>query len=205
VIRRSFRMGLLLGALAGLAAAVARLLQGRREPALSAPPRPWSPLDDDLVRAPAAPPRAVPDPPPVAEPADAEAAEPAPAPATAAPAVPAEPVAPVEKAVEPPKPAPPRKAASRTPSAKKPPTKKATAAKATKKTSRKRAPAKAAAPAPWVEPVDGACPPTHPVKGKLSSMLFHLPGMFAYDRTKADRCYRDGVAAEADGLRSAKR
>jgi hypothetical protein len=204
VIRRSFRMGLLLGALAGLAAATVRLLQGRREPAMSAPPRPWSPLDEQPVPAPA-PPRVVPDPAPVAEPVDAEAAEPAPARAPAAPAVPAEPVAPVEKAVEPPTPAPPRKAASRTPSAKKPPTKKATAAKATKKTSRKRAPAKAATPAPWVEPIDGTCPPTHPVKGKLSSMLFHLPGMFAYDRTNPDRCYRDGVAAEADGLRSAKR
>jgi outer membrane biosynthesis protein TonB len=202
VIRRSFRMGLLLGALAGLAAAVARLLQGRREPALSAPPRPWSPLDERPAPTPA-PPRVVPDPAHVTEPADAEAAEPAPPPA--APAVPPEPVAPVEKAVEPPTPAPPRKAAARRPPTKTPPTKKATAAKSTKKTSRKRAPAKAAAPAAWVEPVDGTCPPTHPVKGKLSSMLFHLPGMFAYDRTKPDRCYRDGVAAEADGLRSAKR
>lgn len=59
--------------------------------------------------------------------------------------------------------------------------------------------------APWVEPVDGACPPTHPVKAKLKSMIYHLPGMLAYDRTAPDRCYRDAEAAEADGLRKAKR
>jgi hypothetical protein len=52
---------------------------------------------------------------------------------------------------------------------------------------------------------DGVCPQTHPVKAKLSSKLFHLPGMFAYDRTKADRCYRDETAAAADGLTRAKR
>jgi hypothetical protein len=76
----------------------------------------------------------------------------------------------------------------------------------------KKAPAKkAAAPkkpaelAPWVEPVDGECPPTHPVKGKLASKIYHLPGGFNYARTKPDRCYRDAAAAEADGLRPSKR
>jgi hypothetical protein len=63
----------------------------------------------------------------------------------------------------------------------------------------------AATPVPWVEPTEGACPATHPVKGKLSSKIFHLPGMQAYDRTKADRCYADAAQAEADGLRAAKR
>ncbi|MDP1807444.1 MAG: hypothetical protein Q8K72_19865, partial [Acidimicrobiales bacterium] len=57
----------------------------------------------------------------------------------------------------------------------------------------------------WVEPVDGACPTSHPVKGKLSSKIFHLPGMLNYDRTNPDRCYLDAGKAEADGLRAAKR
>ena len=58
----------------------------------------------------------------------------------------------------------------------------------------------------WVEPSsDGVCPQTHPVKAKLSSKIFHLPGMFAYDRTKPDRCYAAEEAAVADGFRKAKR
>jgi hypothetical protein len=80
---------------------------------------------------------------------------------------------------------------------------------APKKAAAKKAPAKKSAPAasarPWVDPVDGVCPTTHPVKGKLSSKLFHLPGMLAYERTKPDRCYLDPAAAEADGLTRAKR
>jgi hypothetical protein len=58
----------------------------------------------------------------------------------------------------------------------------------------------------WVDPdAAGACPITHPVKAKLASSIFHLPGMAAYERTNADRCYRDEASAEADGLRKAKR
>lgn len=57
----------------------------------------------------------------------------------------------------------------------------------------------------WVEPVDGACPATHPVKGKPGSGIFHLPGGLFYDRTVPDRCYQSAEAAEADGLRPAKR
>ena len=57
----------------------------------------------------------------------------------------------------------------------------------------------------WVEPIGGECPPTHVVKGKLTSGIYHLPGMTAYARTKPDRCYIDAAAAEADGLRAAKR
>ena len=49
------------------------------------------------------------------------------------------------------------------------------------------------------------CPPSHPIKAKLASRLFHLPGMFAYDRTRPDRCYRDETGAVADGLTRAKR
>ncbi len=52
---------------------------------------------------------------------------------------------------------------------------------------------------------DGSCPVTHPIKGKLSSGIYHRPGAFAYERTRADRCYRDETAAESDGLRASKR
>lgn len=71
----------------------------------------------------------------------------------------------------------------------------------------KKAPAKKAAQngAGWVEPTDGTCPTSHPVKGKLTSLIYHLPGMTAYARTIPDRCYRDEDAAQADGLRKAKR
>jgi hypothetical protein len=57
-----------------------------------------------------------------------------------------------------------------------------------------------------VEPnADGACPVSHPVKAKLTSGIYHEPGGGNYDRTKADRCYVDAAAAEADGLRAVKR
>jgi hypothetical protein len=71
-------------------------------------------------------------------------------------------------------------------------------------TPKAEAPAKAEAP-PWVEPEGGACPSSHQVKAKMSSGIFHLPGMQNYDRTVPDRCYVDAAAAEADGLRPAKR
>ena len=58
---------------------------------------------------------------------------------------------------------------------------------------------------PWLAPVDGECPPTHPVKAKMSSGIYHLPGGAMYGRTHPDRCYIDAPAAEADGLRPAKR
>jgi hypothetical protein len=57
----------------------------------------------------------------------------------------------------------------------------------------------------WVEPVDGGCPASHPVKAKLTSGIFHVPGGALYDRTSPDRCYVDASAAEADGLRASKR
>jgi hypothetical protein len=58
---------------------------------------------------------------------------------------------------------------------------------------------------PWVDPDGNICPDTHPVKGKLSSMIFQIPGNFAYDRTNPDRCYQSADAATADGMRPAKR
>jgi hypothetical protein len=57
----------------------------------------------------------------------------------------------------------------------------------------------------WVEPQGTFCPSSHPIKAKLASGIFHLPGMTAYERTTPDRCYLDADAAEADGLRKAKR
>jgi len=59
--------------------------------------------------------------------------------------------------------------------------------------------------AAWLEPVGGECPSTHPVKAKLSSGIYHLPGGALYARTNPDRCYRDAASAQADGLRPAKR
>ncbi|CAN5515380.1 hypothetical protein BH20ACT2_BH20ACT2_05670 [soil metagenome] len=82
------------------------------------------------------------------------------------------------------------------------------ARRATKQTSKKAAKTATskAAHAAWVDPgTGGACPASHPVKAKLSSRIFHLPGMLNYDRTKADRCYLDAAAAEGDGLRASKR
>jgi hypothetical protein len=64
--------------------------------------------------------------------------------------------------------------------------------------------APAPAPVPWVDAVDGACPATHPVKVKLGSGIYHLPGGRFYERTRPERCYADAAAAEADGYRAAK-
>jgi len=57
----------------------------------------------------------------------------------------------------------------------------------------------------WVEAnADGSCPETHPIKAKLASGIYHVPGGANYNRTKADRCYADEAAAAADGLRPSK-
>lgn len=93
---------------------------------------------------------------------------------------------------------------------------KATKAKATKARSTspsKGAPSRATAAkkagagagTAWVAPDGSVCPSTHPVKAKLTSRIFHLPGMAAYERTSPDRCYRDEASAAADGLRKSKR
>ena len=57
----------------------------------------------------------------------------------------------------------------------------------------------------WVEPVDGACPVSHPIKGNDGSKIFHVPGGSSYDRTVPERCYANAEDAEADGYRQAKR
>jgi hypothetical protein len=177
VIRRSFRIGLVLGLIAGVAFALAKILGPRADDdagLVTSPTTPWPRLTEDPAVP--APPRerAIPDP------------------ATKAPAhlIPDGPA--VEEAVVAPEPAPspaPRKPAA---------AKKAAAAK--------QAPAKRKAPAKaWVEPKGTVCPTSHPVKAKLSSKIFHLPGMLNYERTNPDRCYADAKKAEADGLRPAKR
>ncbi len=60
--------------------------------------------------------------------------------------------------------------------------------------------------ATWVKADDiGAAPTSHPVKAKVKSGLYHLPGMAAYARTHPDRCYPTPEAAEEDGFKPAKR
>ena len=79
---------------------------------------------------------------------------------------------------------------------------------AAKKTPAKKAAKKAAKKslAPWVEPeADGVCPGTHPIKAKLSSRIFHVPGGLSYLRTRPDRCYSTEEAALGDGLTKAKK
>jgi hypothetical protein len=82
-------------------------------------------------------------------------------------------------------------------------------AKRTEKTPAAKEPAKRTEPKPappWVEPTaDGTCPDTHPVKAKMASGIYHVPGGLNYPRTRPDRCYIDAAAAEADGLRPSKR
>ena len=63
----------------------------------------------------------------------------------------------------------------------------------------------AAADAAWLDPVERGCPASHPVKVRLASGIFHLPGMVNYERTRPDRCYVDATAAERDGFRPALR
>ena len=65
--------------------------------------------------------------------------------------------------------------------------------------------ADAAADGGWVEPVDGACPASHPIKGNAQSKIFHVPEGASYSRTVPERCYASADAAEADGFRPAKR
>lgn len=60
--------------------------------------------------------------------------------------------------------------------------------------------------ASWTGPTAGGkCPDGYPIKAKMTSKIFHSPGQFNYHRTTPDRCYVDATAAEADGLRAAKR
>jgi hypothetical protein len=191
MIRRTFRAGLLLGLAAGAAGAIKRAVDSRRQqPATTRGEASWPPMAD-------AEPVTVPDPPapeqsevvpaagPDTEVHEGEQAEEHFADTERQPDVPTPDWNPADLQEGP---------ATSPPAA---PAKKAPA---------KKTPAKKATPAPWVEPAaDGTCPGSHPVKAKLSSKIFHLPGGFNYPRTRPDRCYIDAAAAEADGLRPAKR
>jgi hypothetical protein len=191
MIRRTFRLGVLLGIAAGAAGAVKKAMESRKPAAAPASGSAWPPI---------------------------AGAEPVTVPAAPAPeqsrVVPAEPEGDTEvhegEEAEEHFAATERQPEERTPDwtpnvadlqeapAPAPPAKKA---------AKKKAAAKKAAPkTPWVEPdADGGCPGSHPVKGKLASKIFHLPGGFNYPRTRPDRCYVDAAAAEADGLRPSKR
>jgi hypothetical protein len=56
----------------------------------------------------------------------------------------------------------------------------------------------------WVDGSDGAAPAGYPVKLKLSSGIFHVPGGRFYERTNPDRWYATAEAAIADGYRQSK-
>lgn len=208
MVRRSFRIGLRLGLLFGVAFALVKAIQSRRTTSQVPPPAPWEPIVDT--------PRPAPRPEPVAEqPVVDEVGEPilepappeeellhaevspvdAPDPALDVIPEPHEVTAPVKK-VAAKKAAAPRKAAAKSPTR---------SDEAAPSGARLKKAAKKAALPGFVEPEGGVCPPTHPVKAKLASRLFHLPGMFAYDRTRPDRCYLDADTAVADGFTSAKR
>jgi hypothetical protein len=56
----------------------------------------------------------------------------------------------------------------------------------------------------WRDPVDGGCPPGHPIKANAKSEIYHVPGGRFYDRTIPERCYATAEDAEADGYRRSK-
>lgn len=56
-----------------------------------------------------------------------------------------------------------------------------------------------------VEPVAGACPATHQIKGNHSSsgdFIYHLPGSRFYDRTNPEVCFATEAEAQAAGFRA---
>lgn len=195
-VRRSFRMGLWLGLLAGLVVAILKVVQTRRQGSEREPAE-WPPFQPSTA-------------PPSTETQPLEAADPV---ATAEPTLAAvRPEPAVDETPAPPRArAPVKKAAKKV--AKAPATKKAAkkavkAVKAVKKAAARKAAGGTQPATPgvaWVEPDDGLCPSSHPIKAKLSSGLFHMPGMAFYNRTRADRCYADEESAVQDGLTRAKR
>ena len=177
MMRRWFHIGLRLGLLVGVVAVVLRVVQGRRRDADPFGAPTWPPVETTPPPAPEPAPVVAAD---AVTPLSAELTEVAPAAAplgtTSAPT--ADP--PTEVTDPGPLPFPTEEQEAGGPATPEPAVR-------------------------WVEPTDGACPSSHPVKAKLSSGLFHLPGMAAYNRTKADRCYPDAESAAEDGLTRAKR
>jgi hypothetical protein len=190
-----FRRGVRLGALAGIAYGVSKVLQNRRsQPPVAAP---WRPAD---APAPAPRPAPVARPQPEAEPEPAteevtvevdEAAAEGASESLAGDAPPAPPAPTGEFDL-------PRVRPARPDSAD-------TAKRAPARTAKRASKRASVASKSWVEASGSVCPPSHPVKAKQTSFLYHLPGMAAYERTKPDRCYRDERAARADGFLPAKR
>lgn len=194
MIRRSFRIGLWVGLTAGVVAAAMKLYQRRGSDRTADEPtarseakdRPaWPALSADPVlhpagQAAAAAPDVAPEPPqPLPTPGPGPDPLPDPGPIDPAPGPEPSP-APIPAAPSAERPARPVKDG-------------------------RKAPIKARGARAWVEPRGSDCPSAHPVKAKLSSMIFHLPGMANYERTTPDRCYTSAATAEADGLRPAKR
>jgi large subunit ribosomal protein L17 len=71
---------------------------------------------------------------------------------------------------------------------------------------RKKASKRLPASGNWVVPNGTAeVLQTHPVKVKLASRVYRVPGMPMYDRTVADVCYATVEDAEADGFNRAAR
>ncbi len=208
MLRRWFRFGVRLAVVAGAALAVRRLWDARRGAEVpgegwAGADRSWTPPPPASVpghTAPAAPPATPPEAPTSHdgqdEPNGAAAPEEAPPPAAAAAAAAAgnEADEPHDAAS-----AAPRDAAATPPAGRSGAASKAKAAKAPTRVSA------GGAPRIWVEPVGTTCPPDHPVKVKLASRLFRVPGMFAYDRTRPDRCYGDEHEAIAEGFTRAQR
>jgi hypothetical protein len=214
VVRRSFRLGLRLGLLVGVIAALVKVMQARRT-ADQLSGAGWGTSDPGWV--PPAPPPSVPRQPvtaPIAvleEVGDSlpagvvapglveEHVVPAPSPPTPRPAT----KAPTKAA--PAKAAPVTTAPAKAVSTKAGPAMAGSAKAVSAKAAKTPAKRTKAAVGAWVEPIGATCPPTHPIKAKLASRLFHIPGMFAYDRTRPDRCYADESAATAEGFTRAKR
>jgi hypothetical protein len=175
VIRRSLRIGFRIGLLAGLGFALFKLVQSRRSPSTMSSGDEWPPAPK-RTETPLIEPKMLHD---VVLKKDGEV------PSAGRDAVPSgSSASPATRTAKKAAVAPPAKRAST----------------AAKKQAAPKSPGKM-----WVEPKGSFCPSSHPVKGKLSSGIYHLPGMAAYERTNPDRCYKDGDSAETDGLRRAKR
>jgi len=211
VVRKSLRLVVRMGLLFALVMILARVVQARRrdDDWGGTGATGWPPLQPDPVvppPTPVDPPPVVPDPapvvpdpvPPVPDPAPEWPPVQAEAPPPVAPArlVP-ERAAPVVKRARAPKAVAKKVAPAALPAAEE-----ASDERSSRTAGRRRRPRSVE---PWVEPVGPACPPSHPVKAKLTSRLFHLPGMAAYARTRPDRCYADAGSAETDGFTRAKR
>ena len=54
--------------------------------------------------------------------------------------------------------------------------------------------------AKWVQPVDGACPASHPIKARFSTGHYHLADDRDYAKVVPDSCYASEEAAQADGF-----